>query len=712
MNIVQIVPRLDAGGVERGTVDIAEELSKRGHRMIVVSSGGRLVGALEKAGIKHYTLPVHEKSPWTIIANVSKLKEIIAVENIDIVHARSRVPALSAFFAVRSLQEHLQYWPTKNKFPVFVTTAHGHYSRHYFSRVMGWSRFVIAVSQAIARHMIDDFAVPEERIFLIHRGIDFTKFTFSLRKDSKEDSPVLALIGRVTPIKGHVDFIKAVLLLKNRFPKIRAWIVGSVTQDKISYFATLKELISRYRLEKNISFFEEHQDIAKVLEKTDVVVAPSTGQEAFGRVIVEAQAKGRPVVASRVGGIVDIIEDGKTGLLVPPREPAKIQEAVERLLTDRELYNSIVQHARTHAEEHFSLEAMADKTLAVYEKAVAQRSILVIKFSSFGDIVLSSPALRALRAKFPSSKICIMVSDQAQELLRYCPYVDDIITFERKRLLKDFRYTRDFFRKLRAYGFEIVFDLQNNKLSHIASFLTCATRRYGYANKKWSFFLNDTVRYIKNEVIGPVEHQFRVLSMVGIEYTPAAGALEVWLSKRYTQWAQDFLQENWMAKNQIIVGMNVGASPAWHTKRWPPEHCARLCELLAKEGIRTIFTGTDEDARLMQPLLAGSSAKPILAMGRTTLMQLAALIARCNVYVSGDSAPLHIATALGIPTIALFGPTNPKRHANPQRNVSVIAKKVPCIACYKRNCDTKKCMRLITPEEVCSAVIKNVLALA
>ena len=167
MNILQILPELNVGGVETGTLDLAKFLVELGDKAVVVSGGGELVRELESFGATHYQLPVHKKSLFTMARMVPKLVEIIQKEQIDIVHARSRVPAWIAYFACRQTAK------------VFITTCHGYYKQHPFSYVMGWSKRVIALSNVIARHMIDDFGVPHERLRLIPRSVDLEKFKFA-----------------------------------------------------------------------------------------------------------------------------------------------------------------------------------------------------------------------------------------------------------------------------------------------------------------------------------------------------------------------------------------------------------------------------------------------------------------------------------------------------------------------------------------------------
>src|SRR3989338_5031516 len=167
MNILQILPRLDVGGVETGTIYLAKELIKRGHKVIVVSGGGKLVKNLIEMNVRHIELAVHKKSPITILDSIKKLEAIIKDERVDIVHSRSRVPNIIAFFAARHAGAK------------FIATAHGYYSNHFISRITGWAKFIIVASSVIGRHMIDDFKVPHERVKLVPRGVDLDRFKFN-----------------------------------------------------------------------------------------------------------------------------------------------------------------------------------------------------------------------------------------------------------------------------------------------------------------------------------------------------------------------------------------------------------------------------------------------------------------------------------------------------------------------------------------------------
>src|SRR5258706_5024780 len=197
MKILQLLPELNVGGVERGTVDLARVLIARGHEAHVISAGGTLVEELEKIGAHHLTLPIHKKSLKTL-GLVKTLVRYIEEHGIDIVHARSRVPAWIGYLATRYTDAN------------FITTCHGYYSTHLMSRVMGWGKRVIVISGVIGRHMMDDFGVPEDRIRLIPRGVDLQQFQYFPLKDRlpRKGEPFRIInVGRITPLKGHKDFI-------------------------------------------------------------------------------------------------------------------------------------------------------------------------------------------------------------------------------------------------------------------------------------------------------------------------------------------------------------------------------------------------------------------------------------------------------------------------------------------------------------------------
>lgn len=691
MKILQILPELNVGGVETGTVDFAKYLKQHNHQPIVVSNGGTLVAKLESMGVKHYQLPVHKKNLFTMIRMVKKLRQIIQNEGVEIVHARSRVPAWIAFFASRK---------TKAS---FITTCHGFYGSRLFSQVMGFPKLVIVPSEAIGRHMVEDYGVLHENIRRIPRSVDLDKFIFQNKEIVKKNNYVVAIIGRITPLKGHKYFIEGMARIIRQMPNIKVWIVGSPPADRYIYKEELEVLSSRLGIRDHVEFMGSHADIPQLLSKIDVLVMSSIEPESFGRVIIEAQAVGVPVVATSVGGVVDIIDDGKTGLLVAPKDADAIAGAVIRIIQYPDLANQLINNARKKVEEQFTLDLMASRTVKVYEELRKLESILVIKLSSIGDVVLVTASLKALRQKFPQGKIYCLVGKESARVLQNCPYLDGILIYDAKHKDKGPRRLLRLAGKLRKYRFDRIVDFQNNKISHLLSFLLFPKESFGY-DGKWGFLLTHRLKDRKSK-LPPVEHQFKVLEMMGVPYPKETG-LELWLHDTDKNYAKELLDSEWMGNAKDIVGINLSASPKWPTKNWPLEYTAELCDKLAAKNIRVFLTGTDNDRSKARDLMAIAKSKPASFVGKTDILQLAALIKRCKVYLTPDSAPLHVAAAMGTPVIALFGPTDSLRHVPPAKDIFVFEKNPACAPCYSQTCkvNTHVCMKDISVTEVLSKI--------
>ncbi len=694
MRILQILPELNVGGVETGTLDLSKYLVRLGHKSVVVSAGGSLVKDLETGGAKHYTLAVNKKSLILMYKLIPQLARIIKEEEIDIVHARSRVPAWIAYFACRRTKA------------IFITTCHGYYKKHLFSYVMGWGKKVIVLSNVIARHMIEDFFVPHERIRLVPRSVDLEKFKYLDPKEKRKDVFNVGIIGRITPLKGHLHFIKAMARICRLVPNLKIWIVGDAPASKEVYKEELEILVRRLGLWHCTEFLGTQKDIPGILAHLDLVVLATTTHEAFGRVVIEAQAAGVPVVATKVGGVIDIIEDGKNGLLVPPADSVSMAEAVMRIFKDSQLAQDLAQNAYIKVKEKYNVELMVKNTLDVYREALSNFKILIIKLTSLGDVILSTAALRAIREKFnrDNFKISFLISDESKGILLRSPYIDELLVCDLKNKDKGIRGLWNIGRVLRKKNFDIVIDLQNNRASHLLSYFSGCINRYGYDNKKLSFLLNNSIK-IDKAALDPVTHQFRILKMLGIDLLD--NRLELWPSSEDQKVVDELLNSQWLSQTQKLVGLNISASKRWSTKIWPIEYMVCLIQELEAKDIRVVITGTQDDLALAEELTnVLKNTKIINACGKTSINELAALIKKCDVFISADSSPLHIASAVGVPFIALFGPTDSRRHLPPGRNYMVMNKNLNCSPCYKTKCRTKRCMVEITPLEVLAAVEK------
>ena len=358
MKIVQLLPELNEGGVERGTIELSRELVKLGHESIVISAGGKLEEQLKMDGGTHITIDVCSKNPFTAPLRIGKLRKILKELNPDILHARSRVPAWLTYLANKKLQ-----------IP-FVTTVHGFNSVSPYSAIMTKGDHVICVSGAIKSYIQEHYHTADEKITVIPRGIDLEKFNpenidkvfiedFKTKYGLK-DKCVISTVGRITQLKDHQTFIRAIALLKKNDPNIVGLIVGGVRDDKQEYFDSLKTLVKEVDLEENIIFTGSQSKVAEIYALSDVVVSSSKKPESFGRSVAEALALNTPVVATNHGGVLDIIVEEENGFFYPVGESEILAQNIEKC-------SDLKFDGYHYISEHFSLKQMVDKTTSLYK---------------------------------------------------------------------------------------------------------------------------------------------------------------------------------------------------------------------------------------------------------------------------------------------------------------------------------------------------------
>jgi glycosyltransferase involved in cell wall biosynthesis len=367
--ILQILPSLVTGGVERGTVEITDAIARAGGTALVASSGGPLVAEIERAGGRHITLPLATKSPLGIWRNADRLTALIQAERVGIVHARSRAPAWSGWLASRMTGAH------------FITTYHGTYSENLpfkrrYNAVMARGEIVIAASRFIAETIQRQHGLPEERIRVIPRGIDPAVFdpaavaperTTKLARDwgVPKEAPVLMLPGRLTAWKGQSVLIEALPRLRHH--TAHAVLVGS-DQGRRRYTADLLALAKRLGVAERVHLAGNCADMPGALMLADVVVHASTQAEAFGRVVIEAQAMGRLVVAADLGGPVETVAHGVTGWRVLPGDAAALAAAIDHALAlSPQERQATGERARMAVLRGATVQGMQQATLDVYE---------------------------------------------------------------------------------------------------------------------------------------------------------------------------------------------------------------------------------------------------------------------------------------------------------------------------------------------------------
>ncbi|UCH72771.1 MAG: glycosyltransferase family 4 protein [Rhodospirillales bacterium] len=367
--VLQVLPSLVGGGVERGTIEMAAALTDAGWTALVASSGGPMVRELDRVGAQHITLPVQSKRPSTMYRNIGRLERVIRQHGVELVHARSRAPAWSAMFAARRTGAH------------FVTTVHGPYGfglplKRLYNSVMTRGERVIAISEFIRGYILDNYRKVDPAVIrVIHRGVNTEIFdpekvsaarVIQLAEQWRlpDGVPVIMLPGRLTRWKGHRVLLEALVHIRDR--QIRCLIVGD---GREGYRRELELLVQKLGLQSMVHLVGDCRDMAAAYKIADVVVSASTEPEAFGRVVAEAQAIGKPVIAPDHGAAPEIIEDDVTGWLVPPQDPVALAGALDKALAlDTAAREALANRAIARIRNEFTTARMCAATIDVYRE--------------------------------------------------------------------------------------------------------------------------------------------------------------------------------------------------------------------------------------------------------------------------------------------------------------------------------------------------------
>ena len=375
--IMQVIPSLGAGGAEQGCIDVAAELVKAKAKAIIVSHGGMRIPELTRLGVTHIDLPVDSKKPTTMYFNIGRLRRLIREYNVDIVHARSRAPAWSCLKACEGTRAH------------FMTTCHAPYNIHdsnikrFYNSSIARGERVIAISDYVAEYLKNNYEIDPNIIRTIHRGVPIERFNpgntspermmkLSRQWRIPDGASIILLPGRLTRWKGQIQMIEAMAQLKR--PDVFCVMVGD-DQGRTEYRAELEALLKSHNLEANVRIMDHCDDMAAAYMVSTVAVSASIEPEGFGRIPVEAQAMGRPVIATDHGGAKETVIPGVTGWLVPPGDSSALAEALNKALNlTLEQRNELAHHAIANVMNRFTKDHMVSDTLDVYTELLQGRS--------------------------------------------------------------------------------------------------------------------------------------------------------------------------------------------------------------------------------------------------------------------------------------------------------------------------------------------------
>ena len=364
LTVVQLLPALEAGGVERSTLEIADALVRAGHRAVVVSAGGRLLPQLQALGGQHVALAIGRKSPLSL-RHLPALRRVFA--GADIVHARSRLPAWLGWLALRAM-------PAAAR-PHFVTTAHGLNSPSRYSAIMTRGERVVCVSETVRGHLLRHYPqVDPARLAVIPRGIDPAAFPRAAMPDRAaraqvaalhpqlgDDGPLLLLPGRGTRLKGHADAIALLAALRADGADARLWMPGALQAGREDYIAELIALARAAGVAAALAMTAPTAAIAQAYAACDLVLQLSRKPEAFGRTVVEALAVGRPVLGWAHGGVGELLAELQPAGAVAPFDAGQLAAGARALLA---------APPSPPAAMPYTLQAMQEATLTLYRTMV------------------------------------------------------------------------------------------------------------------------------------------------------------------------------------------------------------------------------------------------------------------------------------------------------------------------------------------------------
>jgi len=709
LTIAQVLSWLNYGGVESYAIRLARGLQARGHRVIVVSSGGQLVPELEAAGIEHFQVDFTglrmPRGAWT-------LRRLLERERVDLVNAHNWRAGMVSCLACRAAGV------------PYVLTVHGTRSPLHRHEVFYWSKRVVVVSEASRRNLVEGFGLPEERVVRSMIPVDSERFrpkAADIRLEEElslsRGAPRIVHVSRFSHSKAPValKLIDAMEVLTKEAEDVELILVGQGPQE--SAVAAEAEKMNRRLSRRAVLAAGGRGDIAEILLLGDVVVATAT-------VALEGMACGKPVVAAGKAGYLGVVRPdnlarveescfGDHGELAPVTAE-RLAADVGRLLRDREEAARLGRFGREKTESRYALSRLAQEVEDIYRGALCERErvkrIVVFHLNQIGDLVFTLPALNALRQTFPEAHITSVLRPHLAGLVEKSGLVDEIVHRPRGGPWRAAALGL----RLRRIRPDLAVVFSQSATMALCAWLSGARRRVGYVDSDLCRLLDHRVQV---RGIPCPEKVLRLVRGLGLgpEKADYVGLIRV--SEADEEEAERRLSQCDMSGDGPLVALAPGEAGDRPYKSWSVDGFRELARsLAADEHARLLVVGAERDRMLGGEVLADLEPAPrerCNLAGRTTPGQLAALLGRCDMLIGIDSGPMHVAAAMGTPVVALFGPTDPHRTGPQGQGHEVIFHRQecwrPCVHPVTPNCTERVCMSAITPQEVLAAA-RRILA--
>jgi len=684
--ILHLLPWLDHGGVEWYVIRLAAAQAEAGCRVIVAGGGGALEPELRAAGIPYHHLPLAGRH---MPAAVWRLWRLITRERVGLVAAHNWRAGTVGALAAR-----LAGVP-------FILTVHG--LRHPAQRFLmpGWGRCVLTVSPECREHLVRRFHLRPEQVLLVPVGVDTRRFRPAppeegLARELGVDltAPVVVHASRLSHSKAGVALAlcEAMPALNAGHPGVQVLIVGNGSRlERVRVAAAA----ANRRLGRGaVSCLAGRGDVDRLLSLADAVVGGAT-------VALEGLACGKPVVAAGKGGYFgpltpDNLEAaakchfGDHGRLAPVTPEALVAGL------GRALEASPGDFGVAYVRSRHSTAAMSEAVAAGYGEALGLQpdaTVLVFHMNQVGDLVFSLPVLAGLRRALPQGRIVSVAPASLAPLLQHSPFVDEVVTRTGSRLPEICRLAA----RLRQERAQAALGISQSPLSSLLMWLSGALQRIGYCDSSLRRLLTTRVQW--RGIPCPAK-MAAALSALAIAAPDGYQGL-LHLGERDREEADQVLATLGVKAGTPLAVLAAGASGRRGYKTWPAGRFAEVGEGLARAGWQVVVVGGAAEAAAAGEMASRIPGGLSLA-GKTGLGVLAALLGKAGLFVGGDSGPLHLAAAMGTPTVAIFGPTDPALTAPQGPGHQVLSRRLACAPC-QQGCKDRPCLLGITAEEVLAA---------
>jgi|GEM_PF-4591463 len=664
MNVLRIINGIIDKCITEETLRIGEGLSFERGNLVVVSGDAALINTLRLFRIRCHYIP---KQLWYLMGIISKLADIIRDEGIDIIESMDELSAVHGFFVSRRTGKY------------FITNFFGQRITR-FSRVIGWGKYTIVQTKENGRQLIEAFDIPHHRIRFVPLGVQIGSSAYQI---PGVDKSIAILLSPPNTDDNNADIVRVISRVSKFISDIKVTILLNPKKGGKRFRDNILHLIKRYDATRVIRLIDPYGLHSAQVCSSTILLLNDCADIANLKFLIEAGSKGVAVIARKERGALDIIKDGENGLLVSWEDERTIVSTILKVLRDKALADSLSKKLKAYvAREHDCNKAISIR-LNVYKEAISTQKVLVSHHGAGNiiDIIRLCPILKTIREKFPDAHVAVLGESKYRNLLRSQGAIDEVITRPRHRNRGALRRFYAEVTMLQRDYYDIGFNIGK---SH-------ASLREGWLNRLFLRLICVKRLYSKSEIEPQAmgTHPFRLD-----------------IPDSCKSYIDEFLSKEWVGVSQPIMGLNIGIGKC-RLKGWHLENFVRLSDEAAKRfSLRVVLTGTRDEVHDAAEFVRFSRTRPINAVGKTSLIELAALINRFCVYVTADTLPLYIACAVGTPTIAISGPTDPRASLPlvDKDKLAVLKKDLQCSPCNKRRCSDPVCMREITPEDVLGAL--------